>query len=278
MRPSRPSFIQDVIGAAALALMIAILDPVPAASAPAIPGDPTTAVPPPPAVPSDPATAVPLPPAIEPPTETVIRQQAGMIHPRGRSLYLAGITREARRQGLPPEIADAVAGVESAYDPNAVGGAGEVGLMQVMPSTAAMLGFRGTRAALFEPETNIRLGVTYLAQAWRLTGGQLCETLMKYRAGHGEVRFSQRSVDYCLRARLHLASIGSPLAQAPVPVFDMSGPAPLAGPLAGGRASGPNVPRIATRRAAGRALWAAHDARMREIQARVTDSSLSIMR
>jgi soluble lytic murein transglycosylase-like protein len=37
-----------------------------------------------------------------------------------------------------------VAFAESGYDPNAIGTAGEVGIMQVMPSTAAMLGFNGT--------------------------------------------------------------------------------------------------------------------------------------
>jgi hypothetical protein len=31
---------------------------------------------------------------------------------------------------------------------------------------------------------------------------------MKYRAGHGETRFSLRSVDYCVRVREHLAARG----------------------------------------------------------------------
>jgi hypothetical protein len=43
---------------------------------------------------------------------------------------------------------------------------------------------------------------------------------MKYRAGHGEERMSERSVEYCRRARAHLAAIGSPLANAPVPAVD----------------------------------------------------------
>ena len=87
--------------------------------------------------------------------------------------------------------------------------------MQILPSTAAMLGFRGSNAALAEPETNIRYAVAYLARAWELADGNLCRALMKYRAGHGEDRMSPLSVTYCRRAITHLASIGSPLATGP---------------------------------------------------------------
>ncbi|WP_425277528.1 transglycosylase SLT domain-containing protein [Methylobacterium nodulans] len=134
------------------------------------------------------------------------------IYNKGRSAYLDMLTQEAIRQGLPPAVADAVAQVETAYNPNAIGGVGEVGLMQVRPQTAAMLGYRGTDADLAEPTTNVRYGVAYLARAWRLAGGDLCRALMKYRAGHGEERMTPLSVEYCRRARAHLALIGSPLA------------------------------------------------------------------
>ena len=118
---------------------------------------------------------------------------------------------EARRAGVPRQIVDAVMRVESGYNPMASGLAGEVGLMQILPGTAAMLGFRGTMDELREPTTNIRLGVAYLSQAWRLAGGDLCTTVMKYRAGHGETRFSYLSVEYCRRIRAHLATLGFPI-------------------------------------------------------------------
>ena len=73
---------------------------------------------------------------------------------------------EARRVSVPRQIVDAVMRVESGYNPMASGLAGEVGLMQILPGTAAMLGFRGTMDELREPTTNIRLGVAYLSQAW----------------------------------------------------------------------------------------------------------------
>ena len=139
---------------------------------------------------------------------------------KGRAAYLHLITREAERVGLPADVADAVAHVESRFNPTAVGGVGEVGLMQILPQTAAMLGYSEGVTGLFDPEVNVRYGVRYLARAWQLANGNLCRALMKYRAGHGEERISPLSVEYCRRARQHLAAIGSPLARgtAPEPV------------------------------------------------------------
>jgi soluble lytic murein transglycosylase-like protein len=140
--------------------------------------------------------------------------------PRPVDVYRAIAAREAEERGLPPAIADAVMKIESAYRPEARGAAGEVGLMQVMPPTARLLGFAGDDAGLADPQTNIRLGVRYLAEAWRLAGGDLCTALMKYRAGHNETRFSVLSVRYCVAARTHLASIGYPVAgDVPEPTF-----------------------------------------------------------
>lgn len=125
-----------------------------------------------------------------------------------RASFRALIEKEARREGLAPEIAEAVMAVESGYNPAAIGGVGEIGLMQILPSTARMLGFSGSNAELAVPATNVHYGVTYLAQAWRLAGGDLCTAVMKYRAGHGQTRFSYRSVDYCVAVRGKLAAHG----------------------------------------------------------------------
>jgi hypothetical protein len=150
--------------------------------------------------------SLPTPPAID-------GLIAFPLQKAGRATYLAIVTREAERAGLPAAIADAVAEVESGYRAEAFGRVGEVGLMQIRPQTAALLGYLGPVAGLFEPETNIHFGIKYLAQAWRLARGDLCRTLMKYRAGHGEERMTALSVNYCRRAREHLASIGTPAPQ-----------------------------------------------------------------
>ena len=125
-----------------------------------------------------------------------------------RAIYRTLIEREVRGTTLPADVAEAVMGVESGYNPSRIGADGEIGLMQVMPPTARMMGFSGTLAELAVPEVNIRLGVNYLAQAWNKAGGDLCTALMKYRAGHVETRFSHLSVEYCLRARSRLAAMG----------------------------------------------------------------------
>ena len=137
-----------------------------------------------------------------------------------RALYRALIEREVRHTSLPADVAEAVMGVESGYNPAVIGADGEIGLMQVMPPTARMLGYTGSMADFAVPEINIKYGVMYLAQAWARAGGDLCTALMKYRAGHGETRFSQLSVDYCIRARTRLAAKGYPLTgSVPVATF-----------------------------------------------------------
>jgi soluble lytic murein transglycosylase-like protein len=128
------------------------------------------------------------------------------LDPKAR--YRILIQKEAAGTGLAPEIAEAVMAVESGYNPNAIGGVGEIGLMQLLPSTARMLGFVGSNADLAAPETNIHYGVIYLSQAFRLARGDLCTAVMKYRAGHGESRFSYLSVNYCLAVRSKLAARG----------------------------------------------------------------------
>jgi Transglycosylase SLT domain len=133
--------------------------------------------------------------------------------------------------------------VESGYNPAAIGGVGEIGLMQLLPSTARMLGFSGTLAELAAPETNIHYGVTYLATAWRLAGGDLCTAVMKYRAGHGETRFSFLSVNYCLAVRTKLFARG----------FHVTGNVPVAtfGEPSGGGGGGGSSGRGCGRRCMG---------------------------
>ena len=156
--------------------------------------------------------SLPLPPELEPITTSAVLDIASPSWAlKDRSTYLPAITEEAAANGVPPALVDAVVRIESRYDPTAVGSIGEIGLMQVRPKTAALLGFQGTSAELAEPRTNLRYGVGYLAKAWRLADGDLCRALMKYRAGHGSDKMSALSIEYCRRARQHLAAVGTQL-------------------------------------------------------------------
>ena len=136
---------------------------------------------------------------------------------KSRNDFKAFATCQAAHYGLPPALAHAVIEIESRFNADAKGADGEVGLMQLMPATARMLGYRGSLQDLGDPATNIMLGVRYLAGARKLARGDLCSTLMKYRAGHNETRFSVLSVRYCERARAILAREG----------LEVSGPLPI---------------------------------------------------
>ncbi len=149
-----------------------------------------------------------------------------------RASYLKLVKAEAAQQGLPSEIADSVMAVESGYNPGAIGTSGEIGLMQILPTTARMRGFAGSNLDLAVPETNIHFGVTYLAGAWRLAGGDICTAVMKYRAGYGETRFSYLSVNYCVAVRGKLRARGYPVT-GDVPVATFGEPGSLA--AGGGR-------------------------------------------
>ena len=74
------------------------------------------------------------------------------------------VEQEVRKTGLPADVADAVVQVESNYDPSVIGGVGEIGLMQIRPGTAAMLGFRGSTEELAKPDINIHYGVALFEQ------------------------------------------------------------------------------------------------------------------
>ena len=173
------------------------------------------------------------------------------------AVLISKLRAAAQARGLPPDIAEAVGFVETGFDPSRIGAAGEIGLMQVMPDTAAMLGFRGTNAELADVDVNIRYGVRYLAAAWELAGHDLCRALTKYRAGHGAESMSERSVIYCRRARGYLASLHSPLAAGADPIA-------YASPGDDGKASRRPAP---VGRERGERYWAREEARVRALDA-----------
>src|SRR5207344_2833709 len=78
---------------------------------------------------------------------------------------------------------------ESAFDPEVVSYADAIGLMQLMPATAAIVATRtGTpysRNVLYDATTNVRLGAAYLAELDRRYGVPLC--FAAYNAGEHRV-------------------------------------------------------------------------------------------
>ena len=115
--------------------------------------------------------------------------------------YTTLVSHYASAYGVPVSLAHAVIRVESNYRPNMRGSAGEVGLMQIKPATARMMGYSGGTKGLFDPETNIRYGMKYLGMAHQLSGGNTCGTILRYNAGHGAKRMNPVSAAYCSKVK-----------------------------------------------------------------------------
>ncbi|WP_112810283.1 lytic transglycosylase domain-containing protein [Ensifer sp.] len=111
--------------------------------------------------------------------------------------YTILIQSYAKQYGVPIDLAHAIVKVESNFNPKARGSAGEIGLMQIKPATARMMGYSGSSKGLYDPETNIKFGMKYLAMAHELSGGTTCGTVLKYNAGHGAKRMNPVSKRYC---------------------------------------------------------------------------------
>jgi soluble lytic murein transglycosylase-like protein len=111
--------------------------------------------------------------------------------------YADMIAKYANQNGVPVELATAVVQIESNFNPRMRGSAGEIGLMQVKPATARLMGYSGSTKGLYDPDTNIRIGMKYLAMAQQLGGGPTCNTILKYNAGHGATRMNPVSQRYC---------------------------------------------------------------------------------
>jgi soluble lytic murein transglycosylase-like protein len=79
----------------------------------------------------------------------------------------------ARREGIPPHILAALLQHESSWNPRARGAAGEVGIAQILPSTAAQPGY-GLRPisleAAADPNQAIPWAASYLARRGRAAG------------------------------------------------------------------------------------------------------------
>ncbi len=120
--------------------------------------------------------------------------------------YSKIITKYAAAYGVPIDLAHAVVEIESSFNPKARGRAGEVGLMQIKPATARMMGYKGSVKNLYNPDTNIQFGMKYLAAAHELGGGKTCGTILKYNAGHGAKRMNPVSKRYCGKVQALLAS------------------------------------------------------------------------
>lgn len=91
------------------------------------------------------------------------------------------IAAEAQAQGVDPALAVEVAIAESSLDQSAIGSAGEIGVFQILPATAAALGIDPTDLA-----QNIHAGIQLLGQLLSRYGDP-AKALAAYNWGSGHL-------------------------------------------------------------------------------------------
>jgi soluble lytic murein transglycosylase-like protein len=93
------------------------------------------------------------------------------------------LTDAATAQGLPPELVQSIAQIESGLRQQALSPKGALGLMQLMPTTAADLGVKADCA-----EDNAQGGAKYLRKLLVHYRGDAVLALAAYNAGPGAVK------------------------------------------------------------------------------------------
>ena len=105
----------------------------------------------------------------------------------------------SRTHGIDYELLQALIATESGFDTFAVSPKGAVGLMQLMPPTAARYGVRADKKTpiekkLTDPKTNIGAGASYLRDLINMFPGQLELAVAAYNAGEGAVQRSGNKI------------------------------------------------------------------------------------
>lgn len=78
--------------------------------------------------------------------------------------FTQAINKAAKAYRIEPAVISTVVKIESSCDPNAKGGRGEIGLMQIKPATAIGLGADPKK--LSHPAYNVQIGTKYLRQQY----------------------------------------------------------------------------------------------------------------
>jgi len=106
-----------------------------------------------------------------------------LAHPEafedGPDKYQRFIEEVSINNGVPSALVKAVIHAESGFDPDAVSSRGAIGLMQVMPRTADMVGISDPT----DPHDNIQAGVLYLKDMLNMFNGNETLAVAAYNSG-----------------------------------------------------------------------------------------------
>lgn len=115
--------------------------------------------------------------------ERTLEQQFGVHAGAARQRWLSLAAEVERKYALPAGLLGATMHVESNFDPLARSGAGAIGLMQLMPTTARGLGVEPR-----DPEQAIEGAGRYYRQLLGMVGGDLNSAVAAYNWGPGALR------------------------------------------------------------------------------------------
>jgi soluble lytic murein transglycosylase-like protein len=101
-----------------------------------------------------------------------------------KKLYNPIVENVAAKHQVPADLIHAIIRAESNYDSFALSEKGAMGLMQLMPETAAQYGVRN----VFDPVQNIEGGTKYVKDLIRIYEGKTNLILAAYNAGQEAVR------------------------------------------------------------------------------------------
>jgi len=148
---------------------------------------------------------------------TVPREAAGSVRDTTgqRERFEPAVLRSAARHRVDPDLVRAVIRHESGWNPRARSHKGALGLMQLMPGTARLLGVDA-----LDPEQNIDGGVRYLRWLLERFNGDVRLALAGYNAGEGAVDKSGNRVPVFRETQNYVKSITDAYGQTFHPLLD----------------------------------------------------------
>ena len=113
------------------------------------------------------------------------KSRKAQVAPASTDRVLGLIKNMAPQYGVPTWFALRIAKVESGYNPNTRGAAGEYGVYQMKCATAKGIGFSGNCSQLLNASTNVQYGLKHLQMAMKLSNGNLKLAASKHNGGLG---------------------------------------------------------------------------------------------
>ena len=119
-------------------------------------------------------------PTVEPELETIVESAFEEINPISTEEMLEAA---ADKYNVDPNLVKAIATAESDWNQNAISSVGAIGVMQLMPETAAGLGVDP-----YDEQENIEGGAKYIRQMLDTFDGNVRKAVAAYNAGPGAVK------------------------------------------------------------------------------------------